>query len=70
MNPIFALLYKAMKRLGFVRFIRKKSSMNNKKKFTGFIRYTQIVFGLGALISEYDQRRPYKQVNGAKVMYV
>jgi hypothetical protein len=58
-----------MKRLDFVRFIRTKSSMNNQNKFTGLIRYTQKVFGLGALISEYDQRRPYKQVNDAKVVF-
>ena len=58
-----------MKRLDFVRFIRTKSSMNNQNKFTGLIRYTQKVFGLGALISEYDQRRPYKQINDAKVMF-
>ncbi len=43
--------------------------MNNQIKFSGLIRYTQKVFGLGALISEFDQRRPYKQVNDAKVMF-
>ena len=58
-----------MKRLDFVISIRTKSSMINQNKFTGLIRYTQKVFGLGALISEYDQGRPYKQVNDAKVMF-
>jgi hypothetical protein len=43
--------------------------MNIQNKFTGLLRYTQKVFGLGALISEYDQVRPYKQVNDAKVMF-
>jgi hypothetical protein len=43
--------------------------MTNQDKFTGLNRYTQKVFRLGDLISEYDQLRPYKQINDAKVMF-
>jgi hypothetical protein len=43
--------------------------VNNHDKLTGLIRYAQKVFGLGALTSEFDQRRPYKQVDDAKVIF-